>query len=142
MGGGQSKIKQPQYLIENPTTELKDVPDLITENKIDSTTALEILIHFEGLTNVSKYMQTNFKLTYEDLLKINLSTEIVDALIMRYIYTLVIRPIDTSKLNGILNGQTLYNLIQNMKQNNTLYKGGKSKQRRKKNKKNKTKKRN
>ena len=121
---------------------MKDVPDLIQENKIDSTTALEILIHFEGLTNVSEYMQTNFKLTYEDLLKINLSTEIVDALIMRYIYTRVI--IDTSKLNGMLHGPTLNNLIQDMKKNNTLYTGGKSKQRRKKNKnKNKkTKKRN
>jgi len=65
---------------------LEDVPELITENKIDSKTAVEILIHFEGVNNVSKYTQENFKLTYEDLLKINLSSEIIDALIMRYIY--------------------------------------------------------
>lgn len=139
MGGGISKIKQPQYLTDNPDTELKDVPDLIKENKIDSTTALEILIHFEGFTNVSEYIQKNFKLTYDELLKINLSTEIVDALVMRYIYT---RTHDVSKLNGMLYGPTLDGLIQSMKKNNTLYKGGKSKQRRNKNKNKKTKKRN
>lgn len=116
------------------------MPDLITENKIDSTTALEILIHFEGTNKVSEFLKNNFKLTYDDLLKINLSTEIIDALIMRYIYTRITH--DTSKLDGMLYGPNLNNLIQTMKENGTLYKGGKSKKRRKKNKNKKTKKRN
>lgn len=140
MGGGASKphdlskqttvenLSKPQYLLEHPDTTVANLVDLIKKNDITTNEAVDVLTYYEGKYKINKFLQ-KYNVSYEDLKK--MSIEEVDKLIIYYI-------------QGITYSYDLTDVISDKIKNGTLYErnGGKSKQRGKKNKKNKTKKRN